>query len=297
MMLTTIKRIVLSAAGAALLAGGCIQSDPVANNTPRPTRFREAEAQYLAKNYPVAKAKFLAVAASDAAPERPFVKEARYYAARCDQNMGNYEAAVRVYNQLLEYPPYRTLAIRALVARGDISMEVLGPGGVPDYSGAVHDYGRARGLLGEGSQIDDIDHGRLTYRLGRAYYGQAVSAPNPTEREARYRDADRCFDEYIQRYPTGRFIDEAKRYRSSVGRAPLTTFYVLMGGSTTVREQAEATVRKLTAAGFQARVVSESQAGGTVYQARAGACDTRDEAVDLQRKLRAAGLGSGEVRP
>jgi tetratricopeptide (TPR) repeat protein len=286
-----LRRVLLATVGAALLAGGCLYSDPVANNTPRPTRFREAEAQYLAKNFAVARAKFLTVAASEAGPEREFAREAQYYAARCDQNLGNYEAAIRVYNRLLDPPAYRSLEIRALVSRGDISMEVR------DYSGAAHDYGRARKVLGEGRMIDDIDHGRLTYQLGLAYYGLAVSASNSAERDARYADADKCFEEYMKRYPQGRFYDEAKRHQSFVGRAPVTTFYVLVGGNSTVKGQAEALAQRLVAKGFQdARVFSESLGGSTVYKVRVGACQIRKDAFDLQRQLKAAGF-SGEVCP
>ena len=293
-----LKRMLVAAAGAALLAGGCMPTDPVATNMQRPTRFKEAESLYLAKNFSAARAKFLAVAVSEAAPERAFAKEARYYAARCDQCMGNYEAAVRVYNRLLEVPPYRSLEIRALVSRGDICMEATGPSGVPDYNGAVHDYGRARKLLGEGGQIDDIDHGRLTYRLGLAYYGLAVSASTPAEREARYADADGCFDEYMRLYPQGRFFEEAKRHHSAItGRAPVTSFYVVVGGSSTVKDQAQSVARRLAAKGYSARVVSEDQAGSTVYRVRVGSCETSSEAHALKRQLEAAGFGAGEVRP
>ena len=293
-----LKRVTMVAVAAALLAAGCWSSDPVAERWEQPTRFREAEGLYLAQSYPMAKAKFLTVANSEVGSERMFADEARYYAARCDQNLGNYVDAVKVYNQLLEGAPYRSLEIRALVSRGDISMEVVNRAtGIPDYAGAVHDYGRARNLLGPRGQFGDVDSGRVIFSLGKAYRGQAVSSRDPEEREAKYRQADKCFDEYMNLYPTGPFAEEARRLNSrTTGLAPVTTFYLLVGGSSTVRDQADVVARRLRAKGYQPEVFSENQAGSTVYRVRVGSYETNRAAVLKAAQLRAAGFDV-EVRP
>lgn len=287
-----LKKLMIAAAGAALLVGGCMPSDPIANNVPRPTRFREAEALYLAKNYDAAKGKFLAVASSEASPERPYAREASYYAARCDQNMGRYIEAVKVYNRLLDAPAYKSLEVRALVSRGDISMEI-GANGVPDYAGAAHDYALARRLLGQQGQIGEIDHGMLTYNLGRAYYGLAVNAPNSEEREACYVDADKCFREYLDRYPNGQFREDARRRLSTTtGRAPVTNFYVQIAGGTSVRSQAESTVAQLQKLGAKAYIVSEQQGNVKIYRVRSGAFKTEQEAWAEADRLTKAGFNA-----
>jgi cell division protein FtsN len=98
-------------------------------------------------------------------------------------------------------------------------------------------------------------------------------------------------------YPTGPFAEEARRLNSrTTGLAPVTTFYLLVGGSSTVRDQADVVARRLRAKGYQPEVFSENQAGSTVYRVRVGSYETNRAAVLKAAQLRAAGFDV-EVRP
>ena len=276
----------------AALAAGC---QPNPEYIDRPTRFKQAQALYLAGRWPEAKAKFLALSTSESYSEKPFQREALYYAARCDQNLGSWEAAVKVYNQLLATPTYRSLSIRALASRGDISM-ALGPK-YSGYQGAVHDYSTALKLLGVGDRVEDVDRQRLLFGLGMAYYNLAVTAETLEEREARYADAAKCFDEYLGRYPEGRFVEEVKKHHPGKGGlAPVTKFYVTIGGSFASRELAEQMAQRARDQGFAAKV---ALAAGSkdIYEVRVGAFDDRLGAYRQQQKLMAAGFTPAKVLP
>jgi len=273
----------------AALAAGC-QPDPI--NYQRPTRYREAQVLYLAGKWPEAKAAFLALSTSEAYAEQPFQREALYYAARCDQNLGNWEAAVKVYNRLLATPPYRSLNIRALTSRGDVSLEIR------DYAGAVHDYALALKLLGDGGQVDDVDHQRLLFSLGMAYYNLAVTSETIEQRESRYGQANQCFDQYLNRYPDGRFAAEVKKHHTlyGEGHAPVTKFYVTIGGSFSSRELAEAAARRARDQGFAAKVALAT-GSKDIYVVRVGSFEDRLSAYREQQKLMAAGFTPAKVLP
>jgi len=280
-------RTTIAAAALLILAAGCWR-DP--STIEKPTRFREAEKLYLDKNFSQAKSRFRELSTSDAYAEKPFRQEALYYTALCDQQIAAnsrggrpaLEDAIRTLNEILAAPTYASLEIRALAARGDISLEVN------DYPGAAHDYRRALRLLDSLGPISAVSREKLLFGLGLAEWNQR-----------NYSESDRLFDQYRVTYPHGAFVEEARRHhvRLGMGLAPTASFYVLVGGSFTVREQAENLTGKLAARNIKAAVEPRSVAGPITYVVRVGAFDDRDAAETQRRALEAAGFRPAEVYP
>ncbi len=281
----------LTLAALAVLASGCVYQDPKGITQPSAT-YKQAEALYLVRKFPEARAKFRQVVnSSRSVNDKKWALEARFYAARCAQLTGHFSEAVRAYNQLLRAPKYTRLDVRALAARADLSLETR------DYKGAARDYGRARKLFEKNSYIFPkgsnwgilVDRQKLLFGEGNAYWCLR-----------QYRDSDQIFDLYLVDYgKKGRFIDDVKsRHTKFSPKHTRTTFYVLVGGIFTVRSQADTVARKVRAKGFR-KVVLERRSGGSgmVYTVRVGTFDSRQEAHALKREMLGAGFRSLEVRP
>jgi tetratricopeptide (TPR) repeat protein len=274
------RSVFLAAAAAAGLLAGCHRSDP-AGAVRKSPNFKQAEALYLREDFAPAGELFRKVAAAGGA----WAAEARYCAARCDHLTGNYSGAVRVYNQLLRSPKYARLEIRVRAARGDISLET------GDYRGAAADYARARKLMAGGSYSfakSEVDAEKVLFGEGMALWSLR-----------RLRESDRVFDDYMARFPEGRFIREAKAHHTKfTGRPTVTKFYVMVGGLSRIELHAQAIARKIRGKGFADVVVEKRpSAGGFVHVVKVGAFDTRGEAHAQKQALVAAGFVPAYVRP
>lgn len=281
----------LTFAALAVLASGCVYRDPKGVIQPSAT-YKQAEALYLRRQFPEARAKFRQVASNSLVNDKKWSLEARFYAARCAQLTGHLSEAVRAYNELLRAPKYTRLDVRALAARADLSLDTR------DYKGAAEDYGRARKLFEKNSYIFPkgsnwgilIDREKLLFGEGNAHWCLH-----------QYRSSDQIFDLYLVDYgKKGRFIDAVKsRHTKFSPKHTSTTFYVLVGGIFTVRSQADTLVRKVRAKGFGNVTLERRKGGGSgsVYTVRVGSLDSRQEAHALKRQLLGAGFRKLEVRP
>lgn len=267
---------------AALLtaAGGCLTPrDPAPWQ--KPTRFEQAQSLYLAKRFPEAKSLFDQLSVSSAPSEKVFRRESRYYSARCDQAMGRLESALEGYNEILASPTYVRLQVRVLASRAQVKSELA------DYQGAARDFAKARSRLAQAGFMEEAD--RIDYEM--LLFGEGLARWNLRD----YRRSDECFDEYMRRFPTGRFFQEARRHHTNTGgRAPDTKFYLLVGGNFSVRRNAETLLRQLAEKNIVGRI---EERGGDVFVVRVGTFETDRDAYVARRQVEAAGFDPVEVRP
>ena len=283
-MISMRQKLILIAAALAVLTAGC-NGGP--GGVTKSKAFLNAEALYLQTQFPEARRAFLDVYGSDAYADRRWRQETLYYLARCDQMTGKLADALAVYNDILKYPTYGGLKVRALACRADIRRDLgLHRLAAEDYTKALRMI--ERGVPGvPGSEAELVDVEKLLFGKGLSLWAMD-----------RTRDSDAVFDQYMNRFPDGRFLDTVKAHHTKFGGVrPVTPFYVLVQGRFRLRAGAEALARKLKAKGYQARVERSTMGNATVYEVRVGAFDTRHEAWSHAKELEAAGFGPTEDRP